>query len=354
MSGPVVVGEAELRRFASSVLQSAGMSAADAELVATALVWSELRGQGGHGLSRLPLYLDFIARGFLDPHAQPAVSWPKDAVALVDAKRAAGAVAMNTAVAVLGQQAKASGLAFALVRNVSHTGAIGCYAAQLAESGLATLIAVAGPPLMAYHGAAVASASTSPLALAVPGAAGAPPIVLDMATSVAAMGKIMQARRGGKPIPPDWALAADGAPTTDAAAAVLPLPLAGPKGSGLSLMFELMTGVMAGNPILAGAIASEETRKNALNGLQNAMLFAIDVEVFRPLADFRADAASLAATLKALPKQSGTAEILLPGEGGDRRAEGRRTRGIPVPPPLWETLTKVAAARNVPLPAAKI
>jgi ureidoglycolate dehydrogenase (NAD+) len=260
---------------------------------------------------------------------------------------------MDAAVTTLREQAKATGIAFALVRDTSHTGAIGYYAEQLAETGLAALIAVAGPPLMAYQGAAVASVSTSPLALAVPGEEGAAPIVLDMATSVAAMGRIMEARRAGKPIPPDWALAADGAPTTDAAKAVLPLPLGGPKGAGLSLMFELMTGVLAANPILTGAIASEETRKNALNGLQNAMLLAIDVAVFRPLADFRRDAGALGAALKALPKQPGTEEILLPGERGGRRAGERRAKGIPVPPPLWETLTKLAAERNVALPATK-
>jgi ureidoglycolate dehydrogenase (NAD+) len=348
LEGPAFA-EDVLQRLAADVLARAGMSARDAGCVADALIWAEQRGQGGHGLSRVPFYLELIDQGFLDPRAVPTLALDRAGLFVLEAHRAAGAVAMERASDLLAARAKEAGLAFGTVRNASHTGAIGRYAERLAARGLVAIIGVAGPPLMAYAGAAVASASTSPLAIAAPGAEA--PVVLDMATSVVPFARLLQARRLGQPIPEGWALGPDGAPTTDPAAASVPLPLGGPKGAGLALMFEILAGLLAGNPILAPALASEESRAAARNGLQNAFLFAADVAAFRPLGDFRADVAALAAALKALPRQPGVEAILLPGERGAAAAARRRAEGVPLAPPLLRALTDAAARFGIAFPA---
>src|SRR5262249_17491302 len=150
---------------------------------------------------------------------------------VLDGQRCAGPVAMMQASAVAAERAKLNGLCIGLVRHTTHTGAIGRYAQGIATRGCIALIAVAGVPLMAYHGARLRSVSTSPLAIAIP-AAGRP-LVLDMAASVAALGRLVQARARGEPVPQSWAISEDGTPTTDPKSAAIPLPLGGAKGSGL-------------------------------------------------------------------------------------------------------------------------
>jgi len=202
----------------------------------------------------------------------------------------------------------------------------------------------AGPTLMAYHGARVASMATSPIAIAVPSGAG--PIVLDMATSTISNGKILQARATGTALPPGTVLTAAGEPTTDAKDAEILLPLGGPKGSGLALMFEMLASVLAGAPIQAPALGPEKRTRHT----GNTAMFVIDIDTFRPLFDFKTDAETLAGVIKALPRQAGFEEILLPGERGSRAEAARRKTGIPIPPKLWEELGAIAKAHDVDMP----
>jgi ureidoglycolate dehydrogenase (NAD+) len=190
---------------------------------------------------------------------------------------------------------------------------------------------------MAYHGARIASLSTAPLAIAVP-STGAKPLLLDMASSIVAAGRIRDLAAAGKPMLEGWALDDQGKPTTDASQAATLLPLGGPKGSGLSFMFECLTGILAAAPLLT-TLAQDPKRGGRA---QNAVLIAINIETFRPLAEFRHDIAALAAQIKALPRQDGTDDLLLPGERGGRVAKARRRSGIPIDGKSWRKLTDIA------------
>ena len=321
------------------------MSPADAATVAAVLTWADLRGIDGHGVVRLPRYLEFIERGDLDPKAQPEIESETPATFLLNARRAAGAVAMKKAVAKACERAEVAGACFGLVRSTTHVGAIGRYAHEAVEKGFAVLMAAAGPPLMAYHGARVPSLSTSPLAIGVPGAESRP-VILDIATSTVSMGKINQARARGQSIPEGWALAEDGSPTTEPKPGVIPLPMGGPKGSGLSLMIELLASVMASTPILSARLGPEKEKRH----LQNAFVIALKISAFRPVEGFRSDVEELVAILKKLPPGQGFDEILLPGERGGRVEAVRRQTGIPIPSATWEALAQTAVAENVQLP----
>jgi ureidoglycolate dehydrogenase (NAD+) len=346
-SDKISIGHEELGRFISHLLVKHGACDHDAAVVANGLVWANLRGSDGHGVSRLPRYLNLLARGEIDPKAQPRIVHDRVATVVVDAGHGFGPVAVMHAAALAVERAKRTGICLVLIRHTTHTGAIGRYAQWIAEHGCAAVLMGAGPALMAYYGARVASMATSPIAIAVPSGKG--PIVLDMATSTISNGKILQARNTGAALPQGAVLNAAGQVTTDAKDAEILLPLGGPKGSGLALMFEMLASVLAGAPIQARALGPEKRTRHT----GNTAMFVIDIETFRPLGEFENDADALTAIVKALPLQAGFDEILLPGERGNRTEAARRKSGIPIPKKLWEELGAIAKAHGVtPLQAA--
>jgi ureidoglycolate dehydrogenase (NAD+) len=343
----------DLSRFIAAILVAKGMGADDAATVADSLVWANIRGVDGHGVFRLPTYLDFIDRGELDPRARPKPRAVGPSAFVLDCARAAGPVAMMQAARLAVETARRNAVCIVLVRETTHTGAIGRYPQWAAAQGCAAIMMNGGPPFMAYHGTRTAHLGTSPIAIAVPSGGGeggeGEPLLVDLATAVVSNGRLRQAVRAGEPIPPGWALDAEGKATTDAAKAAVILPLGGPKGSGLSFMFECLTGILAAAPVLtmfAAPAAAATPRRHR----QNAILIALDVAAFRPLEDYRRDIGALAAMLRSQPLQEGFDEMLMPGERGGRAAAERRAKGIPLPASLWTELGGIARALGVSVP----
>jgi ureidoglycolate dehydrogenase (NAD+) len=343
------VDHAELHRFFVAVFAAKGMRPDDAETLAEMLVWANLRGVDSHGAMRVPDYLNQIKKGSFDPTARPTLRPLLPATFVLDCARAAGPVCMMQAAAHAIELAEKLGVGVGLVSDCAHTGAVGRYPHWIAERGYAALVLVAGPPFMAYHGAKATTLATAPIAIGIPGPEGRDPLVLDMATSVTAAGRIRQAAAEGRPLAEGLAIDADGRPTTDAAKAATLLPLGGPKGSGLSLLFECLTGIMAATPIIttiAGATGSRVP-------MQNAMVIAFNVASFRPLADYRRNVEQLIEVIKELPRREGFDELLLPGERGSRERETRRRDGIPIAPKLWRELDDIAQTLGVTPPRAR-
>ena len=342
-----VPGE-ELARFIVELFHALGMELADAATAADVLVWANLRGVDTHGAMRLPGYVDMIRKGTIDPKACPALRPLLDAIFMVEGRRCAGPVAMRLALDRAAAIAARAGVGLGLVSDTTHTGAIGYYAQKLARQGYAAIVIAAGPPFMAYHGSRVTSLATSPLAVAVP-TRDADPLLIDMATSLVSNGRVRAAAAVGERIPEGAAIDAEGRPTTEAARAATLLPLGGAKGSGLSLAFECLTGVLAATPILT-ALAGLTGRPAAM---QNVLVIAIKVDAFRPLADYEAEVAALAGWVKTLPRQEGVDELLLPGERGGREARRRAQEGIPLPRKLVDELAAIAATFGVSGPAPR-
>jgi ureidoglycolate dehydrogenase (NAD+) len=331
-----------LRALVGELFVRAGMAEANARTVAEVLVWAELRGMGSHGVMRVPRYVEWMRRG--DLNGRPQISTRESGATItVEADRAAGPVAMMRAAELAIAKARETGISLALVRSTTHTGAIGYYTQLGARQGMAMIAITASVPNMAYHGARAAGVSTAPLSIAVPG--DDEPLALDMGSGVISMGKLAQARRIRERLAEGSALDAQGNPTTDARAASIPLPLGGPKGSGLALLIECLASLLAGNPILAEAL--EGTPKGKRH-YQNALIIAIDVARFLPLDIFRKEVKRLIRAIKALPPQAG-AEILVPGERGDRNA--RRTTDITLTASVLEELRSLAASLGVEVPA---
>jgi LDH2 family malate/lactate/ureidoglycolate dehydrogenase len=330
-----------LQAWVARVFATGGMPTQDAETVARVLVWANLRGMDTHGVVRVPRYMEWLRSGELN--ARPAMSTRNEAAACVmlEADRAAGPVAMTFASELATQKARAAGIGLCLVRGTTHTAALGYYTHKAAESGMAAIAFSASGPNMAYHGARTAGVSTAPLALAVPGGDG--PVALDMASGVVSLGRIALARRSNETLQPGWALDGKGEPTTDPHQAKLPLPLGGPKGSGLSLLIECLTSLLAGNPLLAEVLEGTPQGKRHR---QNGAVIALDVARFVEPRQFAREVTRLARAIKALPAQPGE-EILLPGERGARAAAQRGRDGIPLSGPVLEELRALARSLDM-------
>lgn len=341
-----LVTAAALGRFTTEVLVRVGMPPAPAGIVADVLVWANLRGMDSHGVMRLPRYLELIAAGDLNPTPDLTTRTETAAAVLIEADRAAGPVAMTSAMAAAVRKAREAGVGLALVRGTTHAAALGYYTLMAAQEGMAAVAVVGTVPLMAYHGARAPGVGTNPISIAVPGGDRGP-VVLDMGMGVISMGTLVQARKTGQPIPAGSALDGQGHSTTDSAKAAILLPVGGPKGSGLSLMIECLTSLVVSNPILAGAL---EGTADGRRHQQNGLALAIDPARFGDPAAFRREVDRLIRALKALPRAPDVTEILMPGERGRRTLERRSRDGIPIPRPIFEELKGVADRLGVPWP----
>ncbi len=329
----------DLHEFAVSLLTAGGFTQHHAEDTARVLVWANARGADSHGVLRIPRYVEMVEQGRIDPAATPDIERHEGAVAIMDARNMPGATAMLAAMDEAVGIAERLGTGWCSARNITHAGAVGYYAMQAAERGLLGIVMSASRPLMAYHGARVSGLSTNPIAIAVP--QDGHPLLLDMSTSTVAFGKIMHARDAGTAIPPGWGIDETGAPATDPARVAALAPLGGPKGSGLSLMIEVLCSVLVGNPAISEALAGG---KATMNGLA----LAVNIGAFAEKEVFARQIAELVAALKGLPTTAGTDAILMPGERGFRLAEARYRDGIPLAGGTVARLAELAERLDVP------
>lgn len=340
-----VAGE-ELKQFTVEVLSRAGVPRHDAETEAEVLVWANLRGVDSHGVLRIPLYLGWLDEGIMNPEPDIQVISETAATILIEADFALGPVVTTMAMRKVIEKAREAGIGWGLIRNTTHQGAMGYYSLMAAEQDMAGIASVCSPPNMAPHGARVPGVHNSPIAIAVPGNRHGS-ISLDMATSVAAGGKLAFAKDKGTPIPDTWAMDADGNPTTDPNLYATLMPFGGAKGSGLALMFECLSSLMVGNPLLQ----PRESTGTISRGRQNGFLAAIDIGAFTDLAAYKEDVDRLVDGIKALPRTDGTQEIFVPGEPERRVYDDRSKNGVPLPEGTVRNLRAAAERFDVPLPA---
>jgi (2R)-3-sulfolactate dehydrogenase (NADP+) len=246
-SGRLSVAEAEA--LARDALVASRTSPANASATARALVAAEVDGQAGHGLSRVPSYALQSRCGKVDGHALPRVERAAIAALRVDANLGFAYPAIDLAIEALAPLAREAGIAVAALHRSHHFGQAGAHAERLARHGLVALVLGNSPKAMAFWGGRQPMLGTNPLAFAVPAPGGGDPFVIDLAMSVVARAKIIAAKRAGKPIPAEWAVDADGRPTTDPSAALhgALLPIGGAKGGALALMIEILAAAVTGS-----------------------------------------------------------------------------------------------------------
>ncbi|MFF4120035.1 Ldh family oxidoreductase [Streptomyces sp. NPDC001714] len=339
----ILVPADDLRTFSAALLERGSLSAEHARTTADVFVWAAQRGVDSHGTARVPAYLELLAKGVANARPRMTIESTAPAAAVLDADRAPGPVALTAGADEAVRRARETGIASAGVRRTVHTGAIGYYVSRIAEQGLVGLGFVAGMPNMGYTGVKGAAVATSPLAVAVPAREHAP-LLLDMATATIALGRIRPARASCTALPEGAAATEDGTRTTDPERAVMPLPLGGAKGSGMSLAFELLTSVLVGAPIFASFHAGDRKHR------QNALLIAVDPAAFGDPEAFTANVDDTLGTLKGLPVAAGAVGVFYPGERSAAVAEERGAKGVPVAAKVWRELTGHADRLGVAAP----
>ena len=344
MADGVVVRHDAARAMAAKIFEAMDVPPDDARQVADGLVWADLRGIDSHGIIRIPSYVARLDKGVVNPRPNVRVVKDLPAAMVIDGDQAHGQIALNFGMNKAIEKAREASVGWIIVGGSTHSGAVGMYTRLAAEAGMIGIHMGTSNPNMTYHGTRVGGVATSPMAISVPRGDGRI-ISLDMATAIAGVGKLMHHKATNEPLGDGWALDADGNPTTDPQKAEVPTPLGGPKGSGLSLMFECITSLMVG-PSLIGRWLTGEAQRHK----QNVVLVAVDIAAFIDLDAYKAEADYLVAAIKDLPRADGVDEIFMPGERGDAIFEQRRRDGIPVPQATWDDIGKVAARFAVPLP----
>jgi uncharacterized oxidoreductase len=328
-----------LRALVTHACKRMGASPTDAELVATALVRSNLCGYDSHGVFRLAQYHEWWKAGLLHPGARPVVSAQTAFASKVDGRYAFGQVVATFATEVAIEKARKSGIAVVTVMACNHVGRLADYAEAIQEAGLIGLVAVndsgAGQCVVPWGGMEPRLA-TNPIAMGIPGGAG-PGILFDFSTSAAAQGKVRQLLLRGEAAPPGWLMDAAGKQTTDPACLFTQplgalLPAGGHRGFALSLAVEVLAGILSG-----AGFARPNPGPEEMNGM---FILALDVTWFLPPAEFRSKVDQLIAYIKSAKPIPGGPSVHIPGEGSREEAARRAHEGIAFSEQAW---AKVAA-----------
>jgi LDH2 family malate/lactate/ureidoglycolate dehydrogenase len=325
-----VVQADALRGFAEQVLIAVGMSEADAAISADAMLWGELRGLSHHGVAgKLPNLVARIRGGGTDPRAQLEVLVDTPAMALYDGHAGWGQVVATRAMEAAVARARTTGVAVSIVRNSSSPAALGYYPSVAADQGMVGVaIANAVPTMAPWNGAAL-FIGNQPHAIAAPSSSHGT-VVFDGALSGVSTGTIHDHQEHAEPLPAGVALTRSGEPTTDpneAAKGIL-LPSGAHRGSGLAIMWEILTGVLAGSAAMLGGVGGP----NDLGRPQQVSLFLLALEpaFFMPADDFRRRVDQVIDALHAVKRQPGVERLFFPGERSGELAKRYAAEGIPL------------------------
>lgn len=334
-----------LQIWCTQLLQRWGYSETDAAYIADTLVDADARGIGSHGVIRLPAYWRRVEASLIDPQARTALTQDK-ATMQIDAASVAGQLAARAGVAALETAAREYGIASVTIRNSSHFGAAGYYTRALARRGFIAMATSNAEPTVVPFGGKQAVLGTNPFAFAAP--AEPHPLSIDMATSTTAMGRVLLAAASGTPIPPDWGIDEQGHPTTDPEKVVALQPFAGPKGYGMGMLVETMSGVLSGSAITSdiGNMYTDFSKPQR----SGHWLMALDVSRHLLLADFVTRMAVLIERCHETPPSAGFDEVLTPGEPEERTRELRLRDGIPLAPATVGELSELGAAAQIQFP----
>jgi len=338
-----------LESLACDVFRAITVPPAGAAWMAKLLIRANLRGHDSHGVIRVPQYVASWKKGEADPKAEPVVVQDGPATALVDGKRGFGQIVARRGMEVAMAKAAAIGVAAVGVYNSNHIGRLADYTEMALERDMLALLAVnagGAGQRMAPWGGRAPRLSTNPFAFACP-TGSAVPISFDVATTVAAEGKVRLKRNRKEQAPPGWLIDADGKPTTDPNALYgTPegsiLPVGGHKGYSLALMVEVLGGIMA------RAGHSRENPGPVMNGI---FMVVVDIARFVSPQNFRSEADDLIRYLKTSPLVPGVSEIMYPGEPEARSEAERLQKGIFVEEETWGQIVQAARDLGVTVPA---
>jgi LDH2 family malate/lactate/ureidoglycolate dehydrogenase len=329
-----------LEAFCAEVLTKAGLDVNGAAIVAESLLSAELRGIKSHGVVRLETYIQRVEAGVMEIKAPVTTVMDEQAVALLNANNTLGQIAGHKAMSLAIDKAKHYGAGVVAVKNSNHFGIAAYYAMMALKEDMVGCVFTNSSPAMAVYGTIKPLIGTNPIAIAVP-AGEQCPIVLDMSTSVVARGKIRYAALTGQSIPLGWARDSDGKPTQDAKLALKGSlePVGGVKGSALSLIIDMICGVLT-DTVLTGGVRNIID----ISGPSSTGHFfsALNVSRFIDIDRFKDHMDQVIGHIKALPAADG-GQIFMPGEIEFNCSKKRMAEGIPLEEEVVLSLNNVAA-----------
>ena len=344
------IAAGDLRNFVAKALVSQGVPDDDAGKVAELMVEADLFGYDTHGVFRLRQYLARLRGGGCNPRAQIRIAHETAATAVIDGDNGLGHLAMSAARDLAIVKAREAGIGWVGVRRGNHAGPLALYVRPQAEAGMIGMAAAVGsanhvPPF----GGTDLLLGTNPIAISAP-SSGPDPFVLDMASTVAAMGKIKKLAQQGEPMPEGWMVGRDGAPLTDPArrSEGFLLPIGGPKGFGLSVAIGLMAGVLNGAAFGSDVVDFTSDTSSETNTGQFVM--ALNVAAFGTEDTFAETAARVFDEMRASTPLPGHDPVRLPGEGKSAAVAQRRENGLVLNPALCRDLAALAQEYGIEAP----
>jgi len=338
-----------LRDFMTLAMTRLGLPQGDAEIVGRLMAEAELQGSDGHGAIRLLPYARRIRAGGINLHPDIRIVQERPAMALLDGDNGMGHLVMQKAAQIAVEKARTCGVAWVGSRLSNHAGPASLYARMpMAHDMIGMYFAVGNANHLPAWGGLDMLLSTNPIAVAVP-AGDEPPVVLDMATTVAAYGKVKAKAQRGEQMPVGWMIDRLGQPLTDPKRAEegFLMPIGGYKGYGLALIVGLLAGTLNGAAMGSEVIDFNHDDTSITNTGQAVM--AIDLSAFGDVAQFKARVDALARELRASERMPGVDRIWLPGEQSHEKRLRNEREGIALPPALLAQLD--AFARDMGIPA---
>jgi LDH2 family malate/lactate/ureidoglycolate dehydrogenase len=342
------IDPARLLGFAASAYEKAGMPEADARVAADTLVQADLWGHQSHGVMRLSWYLGRLKAGVCDPVAKPELVVDAGAIAVINGRDGMGQVLTANAMDDAIRRAKVHGIGAVALRNSNHFGTAMYFTLMAARAGCVGFLSTNASPAMAPWGGRKKTVGTNPWSWAAP-VGGKPPMVLDIANTGVARGKIYLAKQKGVPIPEGWAINAAGAPTVDPAEAIdgIILPMAQHKGYAIAVMMDMLSGILSGSAFGSAVHGPYQTEHRSGAG---QFMIALNIAAFQPLAEFGGRMERYIAELKSVPLAQGFDEIVYPGEIEARNDTRHRAEGLLLPNDTRSDLRDISEAFDVELP----
>ncbi len=342
------IAAAALAAFIARAVAAAGLPADDGQTLAGLMVEADLRGSDTHGVIRLPLYVRRIRAGGINATPDIRVVSDRPSAALIDGDNGMGHLVMRRAAHLAIDKAKATGIGWVGARMSNHAGPAALYVTMpLRHDMIGLYFAVGSNNHLPPWGGSESLLGTNPLAVAVP-AGDEPPIVLDMAPTVAAYGKVRLKAQRGEEMPVGWMIDREGKSLTDPKRADEGhlLPIGDYKGSGLSLIIGILGGLL--NRAAMGREVIDFVKETGTPTNTGQAIAAIAIDTFMPVAEFKRAVDQVVRDIRNSRRLPGVERIWLPGEQSHAKLLDRRAHGVPMPKALRDSLDAVARDLGVP------
>jgi len=340
-----------LRDFATEALAKAGVTHQDAAIIADTMVEADLRGIDTHGVVRLAPYIRMIAEGNMNPRPNLSIIKETPVTALIDADDGVGNLVSAKAAEIAIQKARSSGMGIVGIRNSTHNGMLAYYPMMALKHDMIGLMTTNAPPQIPAYGGITSVLSTNPYAAAVP-AGEELPVVVDMATTVVAGGKVRLYANLGKKIPLGWGLDRHGQPTDDPKEVLehgFLAWLGGAKGYALAVLANILSGVLTGGPFSSetfGPYSSAEYGTQLFR--EGHFIMVLSIDNFMSVDEFKRRMDDMIREIKASKPAEGFSRVYLPGEPEFEQKEQRLKTGIPLSHMVWERLVGVKEKFGLP------